>query len=398
MDAHVKTKSTALVIFQSSWGEVDWLLPVLTALAEGGTDVYAYFPNESVYEKGLEYRDLAEKLDQVCRAVFNHARLIEKCSTEKVRGLLNDRERLRNCLGEKCDFIFHDYSGNDFSPYYSAFPEARIFIYPHGTLRYSHAQEQLISVVRTGLNYKSIKPGATLFVGSQDDVPYFKKVAELEDIRVVGYPRFSEEWIASMHRNRPEARGEGLTALLLPIPARKIFHGQSEQLLSTAVKTLLRHNVKVLIRMHPRQERGELEGILKELPSENVSFCSNSVLRAACQADFALSFPSSAIMDCIAAGIPVIEYFDYKDQGWLTFAQKEGKLTSVFRELGLAAAADSEVELDAAVSKLVLNQEARISLHSAQAQALDGLRGPDNGVELILEAMGLRGADTGGAA
>ena len=131
-----------------------------------------------------------------------------------------------------------------------------------------------------------------------------------------------------------------------------------------------------MIRLHPAQTRDELEQILAPLvrtfnigPLEDC-WCHESVLPAAMRADVVVSFPSSAVMDAIAAGTPAIEYFDYHDQDWNSFVDAPEGKTSIYRQAGLVAAVNTPAELADFVRRTVHDSHFRAALCENQRRAL----------------------------
>lgn len=390
MNSHLQSEignARILVLFNSSWGEVDWILPVLHALKEQGATIYAHFLDEWLLQQGEDFQDLALELENVCLALCSHERLLRDAAEKAGKPLLrNDRELLFELMDGQCDFILHDYSGIDMSSYYNIFPDADVVVFPHGTFQYSEVQDQLVDLASSVLAYNTINRDAALIVGAEQEIPYFRKVTKLEQITAVGYPKFDPAWVKRKCEQRAPSDGKPI-ALLLPIPARKINSNYYIWLLQTTVKVLQSHGVEVHIRRHPRQERGEVMRVLAALPEEGVSIVHDSVLHAACGAAFAIAFPSSAVMDCIAVNIPVIEFFDYTDQNWLTFSKKQDKLTSIYRSGGLVAPAENEQELDELVRKLLHDSGYRKTLQAEQQKAFGQVRGPVSPIQNVIEVM-----------
>lgn len=379
-----------LVLFSASWGEVDWILPVLDALKLAGATIHAYFLDDSLLEQGSEYADLFADLEAVCHSLCSHQRLLNRAAAAG-GGLHNDRELLHDHMQGRCDYILHDYSGIDFSAYYEIFPQARVLVFPHGTFQYAEAQEQLVNLAANRLSYHTIPRSAVLVVGAERDIPYFRTVTQLANIRAVGCPKFDPAWLERKCPPSARKKPQPPLALLLPIPARKTHADSYVRLLTTAVGTLLRHGAAVRIRRHPRQARGEVEQVLAAMPEaagQDVRIVHHSVLQAACGADFAVSFPSSAVMDCIACDVPVVEFFDYTNQHWVTFSRKKGRLTSIYRSMGLVAPAETEAELDRLVSRLLREPGFKAELLAGQAQAFQPIKGAGSAVNNVLNALG----------
>ena len=57
-------KKDCVVIFNNSWGEVDFILPILKKLNEKGYRIFSSFKTKSFFEKKIYYKDLYKLLKQ----------------------------------------------------------------------------------------------------------------------------------------------------------------------------------------------------------------------------------------------------------------------------------------------------------------------------------------------
>ena len=129
----------------------------------------------------------------------------------------------------------------------------------------------------------------------------------------------------------------------------------------------------MLIRRHPRQDRTELEEYAELFSESAIKLSKHSVLASAQNAAVAICYPTSGCMDAIAAGIPVIEFFDYKGEHWPTFVPTSEGYTSIYRRAGLVRSVDSWEQLEAEIDRLVDDPIYRKKIITEQYQSLTRL-------------------------
>ena len=392
------TQSTMLVICTGSWGEIDWVLPILHATkTRHCARIFVYFKRDWLLDQATQYEDLAAILHEQVEAIIcptsllkgygrlAQARILLKNWHRwlarphrlllKLAGLMLgyssissvvSEARLAHELGrhlreENVQLLLHDYTGVDNRPYYEAFPSARVVVFPHSTYQYGWLSKdtELLKQVSDRLHYETIDEDAIFLVGSPGDVPYFRQQCSVRDIIPVGYPKFESEWVRTIgawgqkHGHvKDTMQSKSLILLFLSMPKRKVTgEGTFERIVETVLRIAHKYDLRLLIKKHPRQGNDEIEAIVRRFSGIDVEWVNTSVLCAAQNADLVINFPSSACMDAIAAGTPVIEFFDYSEQKWNSFIEIGGRKTSIYRHQGLVVPADTECELDAFVSR-----------------------------------------------
>jgi hypothetical protein len=115
-----------------------------------------------------------------------------------------------------------------------------------------------------------------------------------------------------------------------------------EQLFRVSAK----HDWDLRVRLHPDEKQEGFRAIATAANCDRLQWCETSVTGGATQADFVVCFPTSAAMDAVAAGAPVIEFFDFGEHMHTSFINEHGNQTSIYRTEGLVEAASSESELD----------------------------------------------------
>ena len=106
-----------LVIINESWGEVDWLLPILFHLKkEWRAKIWVYFTSDTIFADGSDYVDLRCMLETVSQQIVTPATLgasdnLDSVNEPKIANL----HRLQEIAGEAVDLIFHECGGENFN-------------------------------------------------------------------------------------------------------------------------------------------------------------------------------------------------------------------------------------------------------------------------------------------
>ena len=140
----MKKQDHILLIINDSWGEVDWILPVLWHLNTcWNVKITVFFKSDEIYDEKSEYKDLYKLLDLVSDEIITQQSLSERMISDENRLLHTIHDLLRKKLCNGIDYIFHDYSGVDYSQFYNDFAQAKVVVFPHGTFVYGWVSEKL---------------------------------------------------------------------------------------------------------------------------------------------------------------------------------------------------------------------------------------------------------------
>lgn len=380
-----------LVVIQNSWGEVDWILPLLFRLKESaGARIQVYFSLEQVLEQAAMYKDLARGLELAAERVLGPEAVVGLARGLAVRtklawealpsgrawsALVNDPaerllpvELLRAVLPAAPDLLLHDYSGEGHAQHHKAFPDARVVMFPHGTADFSQASSELVQLVARGFQEQPPPPDAALLAGGSEDADFFRRAASSRNIHVVGHPMFDADW-----RERLRGLGPDLPAperprlVLLLIPKHKFADAALCRRLILDVAAVARElGRELVVKAHPRQGKAEIEEI-RELLGRQARFSELSVHGDPRPGDVAVCFPTSACHQLVVNQTPVVEYFDYGAQAWPSFLDTPRGKTSVYRRKGLALPAETKEELADLCGRLF--QDAAFHAHTVEAQS-----------------------------
>lgn len=354
----MNVKGGILAVIHDSWGEVDWILPVLVAASQRlGVTVHLHFLFEKTLELASEYTDLM--------------RLAQRHTS-----VSSGQEELKELAGRLTDqasptWVLHDYSGNDFRQIYEYFPQSRVMVFPHGTsFEYMYYDEARQQAVRDALYYHTIPEAAMFLHCFPTDEAYFRTITSVRNHVVAGCPKFDPWWIELVKKEvcPPDSSEPGY--LYLAWPKRKISgEGYYGQMMRSMARSIREKGGGLHLRAHPRQSRAEVIDALGE-EAQHVRFLQTSILGGATWAKGIVCAPSCSAMDGISQGVPVVEYFNFTDQDWPSFLNVNDKRTSLCRKHGLVVPANDENELRQAMNDISQPGEAREQIKVRQRAAL----------------------------
>lgn len=198
------------------------------------------------------------------------------------------------------------------------------------------------------------------------DAEYFKSRGK-ESV-VVGTPKFNDSWMKYLgtrfnSKEKLKERSDDNILILLKNNKSFIFqYIEFEILLEEIIETsLLFEDYNLILKPHPRQDLDLLNNIVGKYQSFKVSISNEPSFVLIRKSKMIVAMPSGAIFDALIMGKPVIEYFHLKKLsnllrtklntipknylGGMSYFDKDGNATSVFRALGLVAPADNPEEL-----------------------------------------------------
>lgn len=408
----------ALVVVGTSWGAVDWILPVLDGMRERGIDIGVYFKSTQPMADAHRFSDLYEHLRGLAKFVLDPRMLVEAsgrmarleairrdarqefCDGNRIKALLQSAVRIgllpvgfyrsdrikqraagallrRYLKGQPVQWLLHDFSQTGDEEIAACFHDARRFLFPHGSNWWDSSSRLPPERHRA---MAAIDRQSTWMTGFPSDAAFYRAHGYRGDIVAVGQPKYDPSWIARMSDSKKPSRCFAAdrfgrpTVLVITRPLRKTndadgVAAQTEQIIRSAAL----RDLNVWIKLHPHQRPDELHPILSRVDHPHVAWCDESVLSAAASADLVIAQPSSAVLDTVAVGIPTIEYFDYEGQNYVTFVKEEGKNTSPYRRAGIVEPANSPAELGLLLDKLIDDATFRKAVVNRQKRCLEGL-------------------------
>jgi len=322
-----------------------------------------------------QLQQLAAQMDQVLRA--ERETRTQQIEDEYLRALFDGP--LRDC---DFDLILRDNCA-DFRLHFRIFerlPEVPVVRGEHGFDMTNRTLESVDETCREQNRKSEVLSGRSdLWLCCR------KRVADLLTLcrtdaatAVVGYPRLDREWQEVVVRaSQQEVMEAGVpddrpVILWITRPiAASYCNEESWTRITRATLRVFRQqpDFHVIVKAHPRQELERLHQELSELPRDRWTLWKGCTTSAASRADIAVSVWSSAVMDVLALGKPVIEFFEYAKESFVQARRPDGKISGGWREQGLVAPADSEADVHRLLELWRRNPEDSVWLQQRQAYA-----------------------------
>ncbi|MDC0391202.1 hypothetical protein OAM24_01095 [Candidatus Pelagibacter ubique] len=231
-------KKDCVVIFNNSWGEVDFILPILKKLNEKGYRIFSSFKTKSFFEKKIYYKDLYKLLKQFTTVInvensnpkFSLLKIIlnyilrpkflfykfKSFKFSKINTYIdssksqNSESHINFLLKNKIDvdFILCADFDSDYYLWIKNFKK-RFFLFPHAlTLRgdnlnvYRNIDKKFYSssFKRRFDQLKKFPNGTKLFACNKDELNYFSKFTPKNiNLNIIGFPRLTDDWIKYIH-------------------------------------------------------------------------------------------------------------------------------------------------------------------------------------------------------
>jgi len=355
-------KRYILTLFERSWGEVDWILPVLYKIKQLNHQRYNIIViflkewrlfNQTVTSTTLydELINIADEIIYIDDEKINYV----PWPTEDVKCIITDQ----NQTNVKSKLAF-----------YKRYPEAKKIWFPHGI--YLNLVQKFNEYRRFNLLEDfSHEYGHDLFLldtqlGAQHafgDSPNGK-------VQIVGSPRFDGWWIKTLlgnehFRNSIEAqKAKQAKRIFLFTPTTpirelplEIFH---YVVTSIAEIILSDKDNYLLIRPHPRQPPHQIEQILHNYNSNQWTLSSLHLIQLSALCDMGISVISGAMIDMLFTGKPVIEFAQYIEPTEAMTINEKGHLQTYCTTLNLSVPARTKEQLKALIDHYFYAQDSSI--------------------------------------
>jgi len=334
----------------TSFGEVDWVLPVARAFMEKHKNwrLITLFGHAVVFEKfKLANKKLFDEFMKVSSL---------NIVPQEINGLFS------NIINpNQVKLILKDYNRDEFAPMKKEIatlcPGAMLVSYPHSCHIYSRAGSD---PVYTCKNPDEISKHDLFLLDSENDIPQWSKTVDLKKIRTLGYPRYDSWWrdrflkdpVMELTIEFQKAQKADKVFFNISRSAHPHYLSQSDYeylLKSTAEVVFSYDNSLLMLKPHPRQDISELFELLKPYDKNRYLVSGLHLMQLSHMSDVVISGWSSGILDALAVKKPVIEFWRFGGRDPLCRKDEKGNYTTIYRELGLAAPADTKKELEALV-------------------------------------------------
>jgi len=383
-----------IVFISASAGELDWIYPIvhyLNAKSLKTTVIYLSRRAESsVKENATLHAFINHRSVDVISCGGYFFELIDKY------GYLLNRIKIKLNLPNALNFIFSFFdkvmgvtyiykickksglNSNDKFLIFSEFPSLRrvrntwvkkkftnsIYLYhPHSTnvnLNLEHYSNKPQTLVYKGNDF--------LLLAHPGEYKQIKKVVEINSIDLpvvyLGHPKYSKEWLAQYKKNNIRNMDDSSEIVRILVISRGygsfIDKHQYINLIDSVIKAAsdVFDDYNIIVKKHPRESKSYWNEVGQNSPS--IQITENHIMQVAGNVDFAISFWSSAALDCHLLGLPVIEFFDpNKSKKSVSHGVSNGD--TVYRKLGVVVPANTESELVKAIYEIKQNNYCQLT-------------------------------------
>lgn len=372
-----------LVLIDASWGEIDWILPVCRYIKENYprvaiSVVFGSYDRENIVRGNTFLSDLLTEsvdscydlgsflpsfikrfLDIVKLHTYPHNLVTKVMWHARYKILAFAHRYLVKGLEERIvaltnPDVFLKEVGNDVGIRKKITSLVRerggsVVIFPHGT--------DVLLDLPSLLEEEKTCDGDIILCGNDNMSQLYGRLFRLETA-VVGIPRYDSWWINYVQTHCKQKSysvkwdswdiSKQYTVLFLtrgPHP-NYLSRGTFEYLMyETARVVLSLPDTYLVVTPHPRCPTVILENCLKKYDKSRWTIDSTNLFCLAGSIDLAVVMWSSATLDALAVGIPVIEFFRFEGSNYQWSREKGGSLTTGYRKLGLVAPANNGEEL-----------------------------------------------------
>ncbi len=340
----MKGQPVIILIVATSFGEIDWILPALARFKESnpGWRLVTLFGHKQIFDilrtNAALYQQFAAVSDLNIVPQEIDSLLLDEANPEDIR------------------LILKDFNRDEFAPYKvelaNRCPAAVVISYPHSNHIYSSRDEPV-----TDCNHPDAHSRHDFLVlSSPNDIPHWSRLADRKKIKTFGYPRYDSWWVNHLietdefQQSQEYQMAQGHKPVFFYISRGPHPHYLSiddyQYLLSSFMEQAMAcSNSLILIKPHPRQDMEELNRLLAPYDRDRWIISGLHLMQLATLANVVISGWSSGILDALAVDKPVIEFWRFGGRDPNCRRDKNGAYTSIYRELGLAAPADTAAEL-----------------------------------------------------
>jgi len=383
------TKNIALVLFERSWGEVDWILPVLYKLKEVRDDFLIYAIFSPHWKQFNQTSNSLLTLEILLNQIVDNLHVFQSAE-DKLPAIQNS---------EQVKIIFNDH-GNDTQfrkNIHKQFDHAAIFTFPHGlTARFA----QNINHPRNFNQWeKKILKHDLMLLDNSLEYSYFLRFISDANIAAIGSPRHDSWWIkkilsiGTFLQSKEYSlfqSGKKIFSFFLRPPTVELPLAVFDYVLKSVADTILNNEQNILlIKPHPRQNNKIIEKYLKIYNSDQYILTELHPLQISYISNFVINVFTTCTLDALRMGKPVVEFHQYIRPCIYFSTDQYSQFQSIFRLFNLAAPANTKDDLKNYINNYFNNSNDNNVWHEQQ-QSFQKLFPPENyaserAVDLILE-------------
>ena len=361
-----------IAYFETSWGEIDWLAPVLFELKELKPDwrIVSVFSQEwRAYnlrnKQEINNRTLYRELNNISDDIIYESELENVINPEHVR------------------IVFAHSSLNEFNlKAKEKFPYANVYMYPDAP--YIYIDQKFKQPRWTNRWQKIVVNQDYLLVDSKGVMPLVFQTRPDIKVSVVGTPRFDTWWINKLLANSNELNAETKATA----GAKRVYlfltsytHPQytdfppdiHDYVIESVAETILADKQNfLLIKPHPRQNIDLLLSRLKGFDRSKWMISNLHAMQLSNISDFVISVASSALIDALAVEKPVVVFHPYVWPYHNLTVDQYGRLHSIFDLMELSIDLRTRKELIRHINNY-FNDENKLPIWKKQQQAFNTL-------------------------
>ncbi|MCF6246327.1 MAG: hypothetical protein L3J69_03090 [Desulfobacula sp.] len=338
--------SIVILTVATSFGEIDWILPVLKVFLEANDNfrLVTVFGHKVVFDR---LKLMNQRLYNEFAPLSSH-----NIVPQEIDLLFSNR-----IDPDQVKIIFKDYNNDEFAPFKTYLadkcPKAMLVSHPHSSHIYSNKKTDTMTICN---NPDEFSKHDIFMLGSENDIPYWSEFIDVQKIRAMGNPRFDSWWI-NRFLEAPEFKSS--TEFHRAQEADKVFfwvgrgvhpHYLSQTDYEYLVKSMADvvfsyDNSLLLVKPHPRQDVDEIFRLLAPYDKNRYLVSGSHLLQLSHISDLVIS-PWTSPLDALSIGKPVIEFWRFGGRDPICRKTPDGKDTTIYRELDLVAPADTKEELE----------------------------------------------------
>jgi len=322
---------TVLLLYDRSWSEVEWILPVLYMLKKKANLYFLAILSDHWLdfnkEKGGNLT-LSEEFSKITNEIkFYSKNQISIKRPDKIRLIL-------------CTF-----QNSPFKNYIiNSFPQAKVIRHPQGN---ELGFLQNFNHPRNFNNWDDLTPDHDLMLNTIESAAHLR-FAEYYDakIAIVGAPRFDSWWTKKLcqrldflksHEVTQSKKTNKVFLFVDSGPKRELPGYEYEYVFLSVVSTVLSYKDSILlIKPHPRQSLLFYQKLLIKYDSSRWYISSFTVLQLASISNMIISVTSSTISDSLALNKPVIEFNPFVAPTEAFNINQNGRIQSKYSLLGMS--------------------------------------------------------------
>lgn len=288
-------KKNCVVIFNNSWGEVDFILPVLKDLKKKGFKIYASFKSENLLKQKTKYQDLYKLLtvfteiinpkknkdeNKIFKILFNYFlrpkyffMKIKNFKFSKINQYIKNSEEdntklnINYFLNNKINLDYllcADFDADNYL-WIKYFKNKFFFLFPHAlTLRgnhlnkYRNINKKVFSRYFKDREYKLKKypKGTILFACNLDELNYFKNFTPKNiKLKIIGFPRLSNNWLSFLRKKQIYKKyflKKNKSILLIIGKSSYLGNNEIIKKIKDVIKISEKFGYDLIIKNHPR--------------------------------------------------------------------------------------------------------------------------------------------------